>query len=480
MAMKIQGGIRLSEYRNTKKLPITQLDRPSVVTLPLKSGLMPLVDAGDYVEKYYPVAKSEEGFTLSSPVAGKVLAAEQKYIIIENSNKADICPPDGEKPSSIEDITFEHLIEYCKRYGIYGAFSGIPLYVKLSESHGKSERLIINCIDSDPSSVLVRALTKQYARDLVLGIKVLLKAMGIKKAVIALDKKFTDYHETVKKHIEEKSGIVLAYLNVKYPMGNERLLLDAIYNTEFSCENEVWQSGYPVISAETVINLYQSLRDGYPVIYKTLTLSGDAVINPMNLRVPVGTHIGEIFSECELTSKSNSLFVANGLLNGYAVSEDSPVEANTNTVFAINRKKVKTGNCLKCARCTAFCPMHLVPFKFHENYETGKHEENIELGLYNCIECGCCAYMCVGKVDLLGEIRIEKYRTLTREESCSETMIFEPLVIDDDNDEYSEEVTEEVSDEIPEEIPDEVTENNEETEPQDPSEETSDKEGEEV
>ena len=434
--MKFQGGIRLSEYMNTKNLPITLSDNPPVVTLPLDGGLEPLVDAGTYVKKYEVVAKNNDGFILPSPIAGRVLASEKEYIILENSGKPDSLPPDPEKPGSIDEITFESLIEYTKKYGITGAFSGIPLYKKLVEAYGKGERLIINCIESDPSSGHVRSMTTRYARELILGIKIIMKAMGIKKAVIALDKKHDESCEAVRKHIDEKSGMVIAYLSMKYPLGNERLLLNAIYNTEFSADREVWQAGYPVISAETVINLYESLRDGLPVVYKTLTLSGDALAKPMNIKVPVGTHIGQIFSCLEVNEKVQRIYVVNGLINGFAVGEDTPVSPNTNTAFVIAKTKVKKGSCLKCARCTTICPMHLVPFKFHENHETGEHEENIALGLYNCIECGCCAYICAGKVDLLGDIRAEKYQTLTKEEKEIQTMIFEPVCVQMPDDDY--------------------------------------------
>ncbi|MDD4124594.1 MAG: hypothetical protein PHW77_02525, partial [Eubacteriales bacterium] len=262
MAMKFQGGIKLSEYRNTKKLPITFIDRPSVITLGLDNGHCSLVSAGDYVKKYEKIVLDEDGFTVSSPITGKVLAAEQKYIIIENSYQPEIAPPDDEKPSTIEEITFEKLINYSKKYGVTGTFSGIPLHKKLTEAYGKCERLIVSCVESDPSSGHVRAMVRLHARELVLGIKIILRAMGIKKAVMALDKKYGEDYDAIKKHAEEKSGIVPAFISIKYPVGCERLLLNAIYNTEFSSDTEVWRIGYPVLSAETVINLYLALRDG--------------------------------------------------------------------------------------------------------------------------------------------------------------------------------------------------------------------------
>ncbi len=432
MALKFQGGIKFPDFKNTKKLPITLFDRPSVITLAMDNGLLPCVRCGDDVLKYEKIAFNEEGFSIASPIAGKVIVADRRYVIIENSFISDTnslsssIPADTDKPKSIEEIDFQKLLDYCKRYGVTGTFSGIPLHIKLGEAYGKCERLIINCVESDPSSGHVRAMVSQKARELILGVKVILKAMGVKKAVIAVDKKFTENEEALKKYIEENSGIIVAPIFVRYPIGCERLLLNAIYNTEMPSDSEVWQIGYPVISAETVINLYQALRDGRPVVYKTLSVSGDAVINPKNLCVPIGTRLAELFDECGV-SDQKCVYAVNGLINGYTAGEDAPVGRNTNTAFAMKEKAAGTGNCLKCARCTIICPMHLVPFKFHENYETGKHDENISLGLYNCIECGCCAYMCAGKVDLLGEIRIEKYRSLTKEEVTSETVVFEPV-----------------------------------------------------
>lgn len=424
MSLKFSGGIRITEYRNTVDKPICLFDRPKIVTLLMKDGLKPVVECGDKVKRYTLVACNKDGFSAYAPVPGTVIESDNRYVVIENSMISAFEESDNDSLHSINDLTFDKLIEYTKRYGIYGSFSCIPLYKKLNACYGLSERFIINCLESEPSSGHVRTLIHEKAKELVLGAKVLMCGLKIKKCVFALGSKDKASFSHIQNNLNGESGIIFADIKEKYPAGNERLLLNAIYNSEIACDKEPWEKGYPVFSAETVINLYECLRDGLPVVYKTLSVSGYSVLEEKNFRVPIGTPAGDLFAETGLNDKITSVFIENGTINGYNADINTPVKPSTNSLIALKEKSYIIGSCIKCTRCTTFCPMNLVPFKFHENHEEGKYKENVDCGIYNCIECGICSFMCVGKVDLLGEIREEKRNKLTECEEACDTMIF--------------------------------------------------------
>ena len=52
--------------------------------------------------------------------------------------------------------------------------------------------------------------------------------------------------------------------------------------------------------------------------------------------------------------------------------------------------------------------MHLAPLKLVSQSKDGQIEGCLAIGLDACIECGCCAYVCLGKVNLLRHIRAAK------------------------------------------------------------------------
>ena len=276
MALNFHGGYRLVEYKNTKNQPITNLERAESVFIYLNCGEKPCVSVGDNVRRYDKIAFNEDGFTVSASVSGSIVESDERRIVIKNDMRHLSAPPDEDRLLSAHDIDLERLAAYSKKYGICGTFSGIPVYKKFIASYGKAERVIINCIESDPSSGHVRALIKENAKELVLGIKLIMQGMGIKKCVIAVVKKDSDSVYHIKHQLTDKSSFVFAEVNDKYPAGNEYLLLNSIYKSEFPRDSEPWENGYPMFSAETVINLYKSFCDGLPSVFKVVSVSGCA------------------------------------------------------------------------------------------------------------------------------------------------------------------------------------------------------------
>ena len=52
--------------------------------------------------------------------------------------------------------------------------------------------------------------------------------------------------------------------------------------------------------------------------------------------------------------------------------------------------------------------MHLMPALLAAYSEKGKYEECEQLGAMSCVECGCCTYVCPGKVPIVQYIRNSK------------------------------------------------------------------------
>lgn len=460
MALNFHGGYRLEEYKNTKNLPFTNYDRAESVFIYLENGEKPCVSVGDTVLRYEKIASNDDGFVTASSVSGTVVEANERRIVIKNDMRHLSAPSDEKRPKSISEIDLNALAAYSKKYGVRGSFSGIPVYKKFAASYGKAERIIINCIECDPSSGHVRALIRENAKELVNGIKLIMHGMGIRKCVVAVVKKDSESIGRIKDQLADRNGFVFAEVNPKYPCGSEHLLLNAIYKSEFPRDSEPWDNGYPLLSAETVINLYKSFCDGLPVVAKAVSVSGGCVETPMNFRVPIGTPISYLLEETGISAKGNTAYVVGGTLNGYQVNGDAPVLASTNTVIAIKEKNYRIGDCIKCARCTMMCPMHLVPFKFHENFDLGKYEENEKIGIFNCIECGVCSFVCLGKVDLLGEIRREKALSSGKESVYADFAAApSPDEAEDETEDVAEEVIEEIIGEAEEIVP--VTEEKE-------------------
>jgi len=358
-----------------------------------------------------------DGFCRYSSVSGTVKEITDSYIAIANDGKdnqielfPEICKP-------INEMSREEILGYIKACGIVGTYSGEPLYKKLTRCFEKVNRLVISCIESDPCSGHVRTFAAAHPEEIVLGAKIIMLAMGVKKTVIAFGEKDGKIAAAFDRVSAKKDLIVSAFVDKKYPQGNDRILVTSIYNVEIPFSLTPDMCGYLVLSAETVYNVYDCLKNSCSVYEKALTVTGDGIKHPTNVIARIGTpfeHLMRSFGADE-----SSVAVSGGVLNGQA-SPDGVLEHNTNILFAANRYDVKQQRCIRCSRCASVCPMHLSPYKFYENRLSGFHEKSIDIGLYNCIECGCCSYVCPSRIDLLGAIRKEK-KGITESEDIEST-----------------------------------------------------------
>ncbi len=429
MGLKSTGGIILPKTKNPSKDDIILYDCPARVGLPLTAGSVPTVSQGEYVCRFQKIAENEDGFVTSASIPGRITECGDGFIVIENDMSQKTAESDPEKPGTIDDITYESLLGYCRRYGLSGAYSGEPLYKKISEAYGNCSRIIINCMESDPYSGHVRALVAANAKEIVFGAKILMFGMGVKKCVFALGASYGQAISAIKDSINGTDGMVIASIKEKYPVGNEYLLLNAIYGKELSRSKSTARMGYPVFSAETVFDLFESLRTGTPSVYKVLTLAGKGFAKTYAVRVPSGCSVADIADFIGTSEKFNASFALGGPLNPLAVDRDSFILPNTNMLLAYKEKNTSDGTCIRCARCASFCPMDLVPFIFHENYNADESERSVKAGLYNCIECGICSYICVGRVDLLAEIRAQKAKLNAPDEPQPEQSVPEDAAL---------------------------------------------------
>ncbi|MDA3835408.1 MAG: 4Fe-4S dicluster domain-containing protein, partial [Spirochaetales bacterium] len=64
--------------------------------------------------------------------------------------------------------------------------------------------------------------------------------------------------------------------------------------------------------------------------------------------------------------------------------------------------------CISCGRCVQACPMGLQPTKLFKNVNKASYQDAMELGLNDCKECGCCAFVCPAKLPLVQGMRLGK------------------------------------------------------------------------
>ena len=408
MALTFVGGLTLEARRKNIVLPVEDASLPAVVRLKLIDGCLPTVAAGDTVAEGERVAENDDGFRILSPVCGEVTAADDGFVTVRSTRGGE---PVGLPPveSPVVSLSYEDVSERLKQAGVVGAMSGVPVYRKLARAKGKAKRIVINCLESDPYSAHISRLVTDNAEEIVNGAKILMHAVCVKRSVIAIEENRTEAIRALRNAVYDKTLVSTALFKPKYPAGNELLTVNAIYGREVRSGRTPEESGYLVLSAETLLNVFNAFAYGTPQTRKVVTVSGNAVSRKKILRVRNGTSADEIFANCDGFAVQPGAVIEGGIMRGRSVGPDECATLSTNVLVALPKKPLDVdGDCIRCGRCVRVCPMHLAPLKLVSQSKDGQIEGCLAIGLDACIECGCCAYVCLGKVNLLRHIRAAK------------------------------------------------------------------------
>jgi electron transport complex protein RnfC len=151
-----------------------------------------------------------------------------------------------------------------------------------------------------------------------------------------------------------------------------------------------------------------------PLYEKIVTISGRGIERPANLLVRVGTKLSDIVSFLGGTRPDLAKVVMGGPMMGFAIPTlDIPITKTTSGVIFLTNDEIDTnphGQCIRCGWCLDACPMGLSPNEIGIYVEGGRAEETSQFGLFECFECGCCAYTCPAKRPLVQFIRLAKMK----------------------------------------------------------------------
>jgi electron transport complex protein RnfC len=64
--------------------------------------------------------------------------------------------------------------------------------------------------------------------------------------------------------------------------------------------------------------------------------------------------------------------------------------------------------CIRCARCADACPVTLQPQELFWFSQSNQFEKAENYNLFDCIECGCCSYVCPSNIPLVQYYRYAK------------------------------------------------------------------------
>ena len=433
MKLSFMGGVHPPHNKNTAGCPVENMPPSKKVHIPLSQHIgavcVPLVKKGDIVDKGQIIGDVEGGLgcPVHASVSGvvesidvKTDAAGRKYghIVIANDFEERLSKDIMPISQSLDSLTVDDVIEITRKAGIVGLGGAtFPAYAKLKSAIGNIKYLIVNCAECEPYITVNHRLLLETPDRVLNGLKILLKVFGLPKGYIAIEDNKGDAIDLLEEKTLESDLFDVRVLKTKYPQGDERQIIYALTGQELAAGHLPFEVGCLVINAETVAAIYDAVVHGMPLIERLVTVDGDCIRDPKNLRVRIGTPANELIDYCGGLVKDPYKIIFGGPMMGIAQWKMyAPTVKGTSCVLVFSKKNRKVVSadplCIHCGRCVAHCPMHLMPNYLATFAKSGELDKCREFDVLSCVECGCCSYDCPSGVPIVQNIRVAKAKVL--------------------------------------------------------------------
>ena len=290
-----RGGVHPPENKLSAGKKIEFAGLPEKVIVPMSQHLgapaKVLVNKGDEVKTGQLIAQSE-GFistNIHSPVTGKILKIDNfpdssgyrkpaVQIQVAEDQWAEGIDTGDEILENI-DATAEEIREKMLAAGIVGLGGAtFPSHVKLMTPKGKkAEYIIINGVECEPYLTADHALMMERSRELVIGIKILMKGLGVEKAIVGIENNKPDAIAKMTEACSSEPAISVQGLKVKYPQGGEKQLVQAVLKREVPSGGLPIDVGVVVFNVGTTYASYQAVQKNRPLIERVVTVTGKSV-----------------------------------------------------------------------------------------------------------------------------------------------------------------------------------------------------------
>ena len=425
------GGVHPNDNKISTNATIEEFPVPSQVAVMMSQHLgapaTPCVAKGDKVRVGQLIGKAEAFMcaNVHSPVSGTVakvdgckdmfgMAKTAVYINVEGDEWEESIDrtPDIKRAC---DLQPKEIVEKLKEMGIVGLGGAtFPAHIKYSIAPDKkAEYLIINGVECEPYLTSDHRVMLEHAEEVCVGISILRKCLGVPTAYVGIESNKPEPIAKMRETARQFEGIEIVPLKMKYPQGAEKQLINAITGRCVPSGKLPIDVGCVVSNIGTTYAVYEAVQKNKPLIENILTVTGKPLAQQHNYHVRIGVSYADIIKHAmgELPENTGKV-VSGGPMMGKAMSNlNAPTTKGASSILVFDESEAKRGKetaCIRCAKCARACPMGLEPYMFSLLVQNGHYEETQKHNILDCIECGCCFYVCPANKPLTDKIRLGK------------------------------------------------------------------------
>jgi len=435
IAHSFPGGVHPDQHKLTGTSPIEVCELAPMYILPMKQHIgapcSPLVTVGDTVLRGQKIAKSE-GYVsvpVHAPTSGRVVKIEEHPIahpsgmgmasIFIESDGDDAVDETLAPITDWQNTDPAMLRERARMCGLAGLGGAVfPTFIKLvRDKRCPIETVILNGIECEPYLTSDHRLMAEQAGAILTGMRMIRHMVSASKCIIAIEDNKPEAIDALREALasmDDMDDVRIVALPTRYPQGGEKQLIYALTGREIPTGKLPMHIGVVCQNVATTKALHDAILLGKPLSERVVTLSGDALPNPANLLVRLGTPARRLFARQGLEDFTGLQIVHGGPMMGERLKgPDIPVVKSTNGLLALSGDAMAAAHtveqaCIRCGHCSEACPASLVPNLLADACRSDQFDKAEDYNLFDCIECGCCSYVCPSNIPLVHYFRYGK------------------------------------------------------------------------
>ena len=410
-------GIVFPKSKKTSGMTIIPMEVPDMVYIPMKQApgevYLPIASPGDRVKLGQLIAEagSPRCAPIHSSVSGEIVSidtlaanrdADELYIKIRTDGRQDL--HESVVPPRIRS-SYE-FFEVVRSSGLLNfGRDRTPLSTVLENAaDAKVDTLIVNGTESEPFLSAGGMNMLSFPGFMKDGALAIMEHLGLNRGIFAVGSDKKPAMEALKKELAGENRLELYSVRDYYPNGFDTVLITEVTGKLLPPGKKPADLGILILDCGSVIKLGQLLDTGLPLVSRSITVDGDAIARPMNVEVPIGTHVTDLIAFCGGEKAPIRKIIIGGPITGrtiensnYSVGKDDSALLCFSELYA---KDTAESSCIRCSRCAAVCPMDLMPMRIMDAVRRSDGRAFSKLSAFSCIGCSACSYACPARIRL--------------------------------------------------------------------------------